>query len=388
MALITAYKPIPVDFTHGEGIYLYDKSGQAYLDAYSGIAVTGLGHAHPRVTQTICEQAKKLLHTSNTYQITQQLKLAEQLTDVAGMEQVFFTNSGAEANEAAIKITRLFGHQRGIDQPAVIVMENAFHGRTMATLSATASRNVQAGFEPLLPGFIRAPYNDIEAIKTIAEHNDNIVAVMLEPIQGESGINVPDTGYLAQLSALCEQHDWLMVLDEVQTGNARTGQWFAYQWEKAQPHVITTAKGLGNGMPVGACLMRGKANDLLLPGRHASTFGGNPLACATALTVLDVIENDVGFDHIRTVSEYLHKGLHQRLHHLEQFVEVRGKGLMIGIAFNQPCLPIKNIAFERNLLLGTTAETVVRLLPPLIISQDDADKIIDGVGESVEAFFS
>ena len=388
MTLITTYQPLPVSFTHGAGVWLYDEKGHAYLDSFSGIAVCGLGHAHPDITNVIQQQSAKLLHTSNAFQIKEQNQLAEKLTQMTQMEQVFFSNSGSEANEAAIKLARLYGHKRGIETPSIIVMERAFHGRTMATLTASGNRKVQAGFEPLVPGFIRAPFNDIDAIQTIAAHRDDIVAVMLEPIQGEGGIRPAEKSYLQALAELCEKNQWLLILDEVQTGNGRTGKLFAYMDMGIQPDILTTAKGLGNGIPIGACLMRNRACDLFKPGNHGSTFGGNPLASATALIVLNVIERD------RICETVTRNGLLLKQQLIEQFGEhpgvrgIRGKGYMLGIELDRPANDIKMIALKHNLLLNITAESVIRLLPALIISEKEIETLVGKLKASLTEFFS
>ena len=386
MALITTYNPLPISFTHGDGIWLYDDKGNAYLDSFSGIAVCGLGHAHPDVTQTIKLQAAKLVHTSNAFHIKEQQLLAEKLTAMTGMEQVFFGNSGAEANEAAIKLTRLYGHKKGIEKPAIIVMDGAFHGRTMATLTASGSRKVQAGFEPLVPGFIRAPFNDIDAIRTIANNRDDIVAVMLEPIQGEGGVYVADETYLRTIAKLCEQHDWLLILDEIQTGNGRTGKLFAYMDIGIQPDILTTAKGLGNGMPIGACLMSKKACNLFKPGNHGSTFGGNPLACATALTVLHVIERDNLCERVAANSIVLKEKLVHELGEHPNVKSIRGKGYMLGIELDRPANDLKLMGLANNILLNVTAETVVRLLPPLIISENEIEQLVEKLSKTLREF--
>ena len=290
--IMNTYNSLAVAFEYGDGAWLYDTDGNKYLDALSGIAVCGLGHAHPAVTEAIVTQSSALLHTSNLYTISAQKQLAADLTELSGMDNVFFGNSGAEANEAAIKIARKYGHSKSIDNPAIIVMENAFHGRTLATLSATGNRSAQAGFEPLVSGFVRAPYNDLEAVRNIASSNSNVVAVMVEPIQGEAGVAIPSDDYITELRAICDEHDMLLMLDEVQTGNGRTGKFFAYQHTNILPDVVTTAKGLGNGVPIGACLARGKAASVFAPGSHGSTFGGNPLACAAAQAVVDTIKEE------------------------------------------------------------------------------------------------
>lgn len=386
MPLVTTYNPLPISFTHGEGIWLFDDKGEAYLDSFSGIAVCGLGHAHPDVTQTIQQQAAKLIHTSNAFQIKEQQLLADKLTTLTGMEQVFFGNSGAEANEAAIKLTRLYGYDRGIETPSVIVMDGAFHGRTMATLTATGSRKVQAHYEPLVPGFIRAPFNDIEAIYTIAANRGDIVAVMLEPIQGEGGVVVADNSYLRALATLCEKHKWLLIIDEIQTGNARTGKLFAYMDAGIQPDILTTAKGLGNGFPIGACLMSKNACNLFKPGNHGSTFGGNPLACATALTVLNVIERDKLCDKVSHNGIILKEKLMQALGSHPNVRSIRGKGYMLGIQLDRPANEIKMVGLMNKILLNVTAECVIRLLPALTISEKEIDEMLTRLVQSINQF--
>jgi acetylornithine aminotransferase len=386
MALITSYNPMPITFTHGEGVWLYDEQGKAYLDGLSGIAVCGLGHAHPDVTKTIQQQAAKLLHTSNTFHIKQQELLAEKLIAMTGMEQVFFANSGAEANEAAIKLTRLFGHKKGIETPSIIVMERAFHGRTMATLTASGSRKVQAGFEPLVPGFIRAPFNDLDALYTIAANREDVVAIMLEPIQGEGGIHSADDSYLRAVAKLCEQHDWMLILDEIQTGNGRTGKLFTCMHYNIQPDVLTTAKGLGNGIPISACLMSKRAKDLFKPGNHGSTFGGNPLACATALTVLEVIERDKLCDKVMKNSAILMQKLIKELGEHPCVKAIRGKGYMIGIELDRPANDLRMVGLSNGVLFNITAETVIRLLPPLIIEENEIDELVNRLTLSVKQF--
>lgn len=386
MALITSYNPMPITFSYGKGVWLYDEQGNEYLDGLSGIAVCGLGHAHPDVTKTIQEQAAKLLHTSNTFYIRQQELLAEKLTTMAGMEQVFFANSGAEANEAAIKLTRLFGHKKGIETPSIIVMERAFHGRTMATLTASGSRKVQAGFEPLVPGFIRAPFNDLDAIHMIAANREDVVAVMLEPIQGEGGIYAAEEGYLRAVAKLCEQHDWMLILDEIQTGNGRTGKLYSCMHYNIQPDILTTAKGLGNGVPIGACLMSKKAKDLFKPGSHGSTFGGNPLACATALTVLEVMERDGICQQVSKNSAILMDKLVQSLGEHPHVKAIRGKGFMIGVELDRPATDMRNVGLRNGLIFNVTAETVVRLLPPLIISEEEIDELVKRLTLTINQF--
>lgn len=388
MALMTTYNPLPISFTHGSGAWLYDDSGRAYLDTFSGIAVSGLGHAHPDVTHTIQTQAGRLLHTSNMVHIKEQQMLAEKLLRLTGMDQIFFGNSGAEVNEAAIKLSRLYGHSKGIDHPSVIVMDGAFHGRTMATLSASGSRKVQAGFEPLVPGFIRAPFNDIDAIDTIAANRDDIVGVMIEPIQGESGIHVADETYLRTLATLCETHDWMLIFDEIQTGNGRTGALYACMALGIQPDVLTTAKGLGNGVPIGACLMSKRACNLFKPGNHGSTFGGNPLTCATALTVLDVLERDKLCEQVSKNGAILKDQLHQTLREHPNVRAIRGKGYMLGIELNQPCMALRNTGLEHGLLVNVTADNVIRLLPPFILNDEERTLLVEKLVKTIDQFTS
>lgn len=388
MVQVTTYNPLPISFTHGEGIWLYDEKNNPYLDSFSGIAVCGLGHAHPDVTKTIQKQAATLMHTSNAFHIKEQEQLAEKLTAMTGMEQVFFSNSGAEANESAIKLSRLFGHKKGIETPSVIVMEGAFHGRTMATLSASGSRKVQAGFEPLVPGFVRAPFNNIEVIRTIAANREDIVAVMLEPIQGEGGVFVADETYLRALATLCAEQDWLLIFDEVQTGNGRTGKLFSYMDIGIKPDVVTTAKGLGNGMPIGTTLINHRACNLFKPGNHGSTFGGNPLACATALTVLNVIDRDKLCEKVVKGSIRLKEKLNAALSKHRAIRSIRGKGYMLGIEFDRPANDLKTIGLKHGILLNITAESVLRLLPPLIISDDEIDLMVEKISAAVDEFLS
>ena len=363
-ALMNTYGRLPVSFVRGEGVRLFDEQGKGYIDGISGIGVNALGHAHPGVTQAITEQAGKLLHTSNLYNVQRQQQLAESLRDASGMDNVFFANSGAEANEAAIKLARMHGHQRGIDIPHVVVMEQAFHGRTLATLTASGNRKIQAGFEPLVRGFIRAPFGDIAALESIANNNDSVAAVLLEPIQGEGGLHVLPEGFLKQLRELCDRNNWLLMLDEVQTGNGRTGKYFAYQHDGVLPDVLVTAKGLGNGLPIGACLAHGKAASLFHPGNHGSTFGGNPLACAAGQVVVETVNTEEMRNHVSDVGDYLQAGL-------------RGRGLMVGVELSSPCAGLVKQALDQGLLINVTAERVVRLLPPLIISRQEVDALLD-----------
>jgi len=387
-ALMNTYARLDVTFTRGEGPWLWDDQGRRYLDALCGIGVTGLGHAHPRVTAAICEQAGTLLHTSNLYHIPVQQQLGERLCQLSGMERVFFANSGAEANEALIKLARLHGHQQGIDNPAVIVMENSFHGRTLATLTATGNRKVQAGFEPLVQGFIRAPYNDVSALKAIADNSQNVAAVLLEPIQGEGGINIPDADYLAEVRALCDQQGWLLLLDEVQTGVARTGEWFAFQHSDILPDAMALAKGLGNGMPIGACLARGVAAELMQPGHHGSTFGGNPLVCRAALAVLESIEEDQLVTRVAQMGETLFSAFSERLADLDGVVLIRCAGLMVGITLDRDCPQLVTLALEQGLLINVTAGSTVRLLPPFILSDDELNLLVEGVSGLIKTFLT
>ena len=380
---MSTYAPMSVTFSHGNGAVLTDTNGKDYLDALAGIAVCGLGHAHPAVTKAISEQAGRLLHTSNLYLIENQQKLADKLCILSGLDRVFFSNSGAEANEAAIKIARLYGHQKNINTPSIIVMENSFHGRTMATLSATGNRKVQAGFEPLVQGFIRAPFNDIESISNIANNNNNVVAVMVEPIQGESGIQIPDANYLNELRRICDEQDWLLILDEIQTGMGRTGEWFAFQHNDIEPDVMTLAKALGNGVPIGACLTNKKASEILKPGNHGSTFGGNPLACAAALAVIEVMQSESLVSKADELGRYMLDGLNRELVNTDVVQQIRGSGLMIGIELNQSCAELVGMALEQGLLFSVQSDLVIRLLPPLIINQQQADEIIQGVSQLI-----
>jgi len=384
--LMKTYAPMDVTFDHGAGAILWDTEGKQYLDALAGIAVCGLGHAHPAVTAAISGQAAKLVHTSNLYQIQNQQLLADELCRVSGLDSVFFSNSGAEANEAAIKIARMYGNTKGVSSPGIIVMENSFHGRTMATLTATGNRNVQAGFEPLVQGFIRAPFNNIEAVESIAANSSNVVAVMLEPIQGEAGINVPDADYLARLRTICDDNDWLLILDEIQTGMGRTGKWFAYQHNGIKPDILTVAKALGNGVPIGACIANSKAADVMKPGSHGSTFGGNPLACAAGLAVIRAIEEQNLVDRAAELGSLLRNRLSEALGSVEGVSDIRGQGLMIGIQLEKPCKQLMSDALQHGLLISVQSEHVIRLLPPLIISEDQVDALTEKLRSLVIPF--
>lgn len=381
----TYYFRLPIAMEHGKGAWLWDTEGKQYLDGLSGIAVTSLGHAHPAITAAISQQAEKLIHTSNTFQIPLQENLAKELTRIAGMEQAFFCNSGGEATETAIKLSRMFARKKNIENPQIIVMEKGFHGRTMGGLTASNER-IRTGFEPLLPGFIRVPFNDIAAIEQAAKQSKDIVAVLVEPIQGESGIGVPDENYLIKIRALCDQHDWLMMVDEVQTGMGRTGKWFAFQHQNILPDVVAVAKALANGMPIGACLARGKACNLFPPGKHGSTFGGNPLACATALAVINTMEKDQLIQNAAEMGHYLKQGLKETLSSQPAVVEVRGKGLLIGVELDRPSREMMMIGLKHGLLFNITADKVIRLLPPLIINRQEADEIIKRLAATITEF--
>ncbi|HID82356.1 MAG TPA: aspartate aminotransferase family protein [Chromatiales bacterium] len=388
-SLMATYSPLPISFTHGEGVWLWDEQGRKYLDALSGIAVCGLGHAHPKLSEALAAQASRLLHVSNIYHIPEQEALGQQLCALADMDKVFFCNSGAEANEASIKLARLYGHQRGYEIPKIIVMENSFHGRTLATLSATGNPKVQAGFEPLVEGFIRVPFKNLSAIKEVAESHADIAAVLLEPIQGEGGVNAADDEYLKNLRQLCDEHGWLMMLDEVQTGAGRTGKWFAFQHTDIQPDVMNLAKGLGNGIPIGACLARGEAAEIFAPGKHGSTFGGNPFASVAAKTVLDIIEDENLLGNAARQGEYLLNGFRENLGDLNGIVDIRGKGLMIGIELDRPCAELVKQALEtEDILINVTAGKVVRLLPPLVLDHSQADEIISRVSRLILNFLN
>jgi acetylornithine aminotransferase len=383
-AVMPTYNRLDIAFSSGKGAWLTDTNGNQYLDALSGIAVTNLGHAHPAVTAAIKDQAEQLLHTSNIYKIPLQQQLAEKLTDLSGMEQVFFCNSGAEANEAAIKIARKYGHSRGIDKPVVIVMDSSFHGRTMATLTATGNAKVQAGFEPLVPGFVRVPYNDIDALRMAIGHWPEAVAVLLEPVQGEGGVKIPDVDYLSEVRSICTQRKLLMMLDEIQTGIGRTGKFFAFQHnEDVLPDVMTLAKGLGNGLPIGACLVAGEAVNVLQAGNHGSTFGGNPLVCRVALTVLESIEKQNILENVSSLGLTILAEFKEKLANVDGVKEIRSFGFLFGIELEIPCADLVKIALDRGVLINVTADKVIRLLPPLILNKTEASKMVELVSEIV-----
>ena len=386
--LMPTYARQPVAFSHGEGVWLYDTEGRRYLDTTAGIAVCGLGHANPVVAEAIADQARTLVHTSNLFQVPLQEALGAELTKVSGMDLAFFGNSGAEANEAAIKLARMYGHKhKHVDLPTIIVMENSFHGRTLATLTATGNTKVQDGFGPLVQGFVRVPYDDIAAIEKVAAENPNIVAILVEPIQGESGVRMAKNGfgYLEQLRAVCDKHDWLLMLDEIQTGNGRTGKYFAYQHTNIMPDVVTTAKGLGNGFPIGACLVHGKADNLFGPGNHGSTYGGTPLGCRAALTTVQELQKGP-IDNARVMGERITAGFLKNLGDLGVYVE--GAGLMLGVVLPKPCGELVARGRDAGVLLIVSAENRIRLLPPLIISAEEADLLVEKISALVRTFLT
>lgn len=387
---MNTYARQPITFVKGEGVWLWDEQGNRYLDALAGVAVNSLGHAHPKLVAAISEQAGKLIHVSNIYHIAEQEKLADKLCALAGMDRVFFCNSGCEANEAAIKLARLYGHGKGIENPEIIVMDKAFHGRTLATLSATGNRKTQAGFEPLVSGFVRVPFDDLEAVRQVAEHNKNVVAILVEPVQGEGGINIPHDAkeYLEGLRKLCDKHGWLLMLDEVQSGIGRTGTWFAFQHTAMMPDVMTLAKGLGSGVPIGACIARGTAADVFTYGKHGSTFGGNPLATTAGAITLQTIEEDGLCAHAEQIGNWLCGALVAELKGVKGVVTIRNAGLMIGIELDRPCGELVKQAMEAKLLINVTADKVVRLLPPLIISKDEAQQLVNILAPLIKQFLS
>lgn len=379
------YGRLPVTFERGEGAWLWDSEGNQYLDALGGLAVSVLGHSHPKVAETIARQGATLIHTSNLYGIESQLVLAEKLAALSGMTNMFFGNSGAEANEAAFKIARKFGHSKKIDAPETLVADGSFHGRTLAALSATGNPKIQVGFEPLVPGFTRIPFNDLDAVKIAINDRSNVVAVMVEPIQGEGGIVVPGDDYLTGIRALCDEHGLLMILDEIQTGMGRTGDWFACQHFDVMPDVMTLAKGLANGIPIGVCLARGDAANVLSPGTHGSTFGGNPFSCSVANTVLQVIEEEGLLEHAARMGERLRQNIESGMFAPERVVEIRGRGMMMGIEMDSPCTELVSMALERGLLVNVTAERVIRMLPPLNLSEDEVDQVSERLCDSIKA---
>lgn len=384
--VMNTYLRLPVTFARGEGVWLWDEEGKRYLDALAGVAVCGLGHCHPELVKALSEQAGTLIHTSNLYRIGKQEQLADRLAALSGMDNAFFCNSGAEANEAAIKLARLYGHGRNVELPTIIVMERSFHGRTMATLTASGNRKVQAGFEPLMTGFARVPYNDLEAVAQVGVHNKNVVAILVEPYQGEGGVNVPEASYLQGLRHLCDQNGWLLMLDEVQCGIGRSGSWFAFQHSGIMPDVITLAKGLGSGVPIGACLAKGTAAEIFRPGNHASTFGGNPLACSAALATLKVIEEEDLLRNAMETGDLMRSLLRAELGGLPDVRQIRGQGLMIGIELSRPCGELVMEALKKGLLINVTSDKVVRLLPPLVIRRDEAEEVVRMLSALVKDF--
>ncbi len=380
------YGRLPVNFVRGEGVWLWDENDKKYLDAVAGVAVCNLGHCHPAVTAAIQEQAARLVHTSNWYGIPLQEQLADKLCELSAMDKGFFSNSGAEANEAAIKLARLHGHNKGIDNPSIIVTDRSFHGRTLATLSATGSRKVHAGFEPLVQGFVRVPYNDVVAVNQVAEHNADVVAIMVEPVEGEGGVVIPDDGYLQALRRICDDKGWLLILDEIQTGMGRTGKWFACQHENILPDVMTLAKGLGNGFPIGACLARGEAADTLKPGNHGSTFGGNPLACRAALAVIDAMESQNIPAHAASIGHMIADKLAAQLAGVNGVNSICHKGMMIGIELDRDCAELMHAALARGLLINVTAGNIIRLIPPLVMTEAEAGELVDSLGKLLNEY--
>ena len=386
--LMPTYARLPVAFVRGEGAWLWDEAGRKYLDALAGIAVSGLGHGHPRLVRAIADQAVKVIHTSNLYEIPHQTALADRICGLADMDEVFFCNSGSEANETAIKLARLYGHQNGVQSAGVIVMEHAWHGRTLATLSATGSRKAQAGFEPLVPGFIRVPYNDEHAVRQAADANRSIVAVLVEVLQGEGGIYVADPDYVRFLRKLCDERNWLLMIDEVQSGLGRTGKWFAFQHAGVAPDVITLAKGIASGVPLGACVAARRAAGVFKPGTHGSTFGGGPLACAAALATFDAIAEEGLLDRAARVGEAIRAGFRDALAGVKGVVDIRGMGLMIGVELDRPCGELVKRALEAGILINVTADRVIRLLPPLVLTDADARALVDGLAPVIRAFLA
>ncbi len=384
--LMNTYARLPVAFTRGEGVWLWDAQGKRYLDALAGVAVNALGHSHPKLVAALRDQVGKLIHTSNIYRIDAQEKLADKIAQLSGMDTVFFCNSGAEANEAAIKIARYYGHKKNIENPAVVVLEKSFHGRTLATLSATGSRKVQAGFEPLVSGFVRVPFNDLEAVSRVAASNKNVVAILAELVQGEGGVSVCDGGYLKGLREICDANGWLLMLDEVQTGIGRTGTLFAFQHYGVTPDVMTLAKGLGGGVPIGACVAKGTAATLFQPGSHGSTFGGNLLACTAALATLDIVESENLCRNAAEIGEHIRASLKRALAETPGVKEIRGQGLLIGIELDRPCGELVKTALDAGLLINVTADTVVRLVPPLVISRAEADQLVNELAPLMREF--
>ena len=387
-SLMAAYGRLPVTMHHGSGVRLWDEAGREYIDALTGIAVCALGHADPAISEAIASQAKELLHVSNLYHIPQQEALGEALCTLAGMDKAFFCNSGAEANEACLKIARLHGHQLGIKTPTVIVTDTAFHGRTLATIAATGNEKVQAGFGPLTPGYVIVPFDDVDAIRQVARERDDIVAILVEPIQGEGGINVPADDYLTNLRDICDAENWLLMVDEIQSGMGRTGKWFAHQHAGIKPDVMSLAKSLGNGIPIGACLANGAAAELIQPGSHGTTFGGNPICCKVALTVVNEIKRRDLVTRTGVLGERMLNGFRKALHNQPGVKDIRGRGMMIGIELDATCTELVAKALDAGLLINVTAGNVVRLLPPYILSDDEADEIVRRVADLITDFYA
>lgn len=388
--LMNTYGRLPVTFTKGQGVWLWDDQGEKYLDALAGIAVTGLGHSHPEFVKAINAQASTLMHVSNVYQIAEQAQLADKIAAISGMDKVFFCNSGCEANEAQIKLARLYAHNKGIANPEIIVMDKSFHGRTLATLSATGNRKVQAGFEPLVSGFVRVPFDDIEAVKQVAARKNNVVAILVEPVQGEGGIHIPADmkAYFEALRQICDDNDWLLMLDEVQSGIGRTGTWFAFQHTGVMPDVMSLAKGLGSGVPIGACVAKGKAAEVFTPGKHGSTFGGNPFAMSAGLATLAIIEQEKLRENAQAMGDFIHQQFAEAFKGNAAIVNIRHAGLMIGIELDRPCAELVKIALANKLLINVTADKVIRLLPPLIITQEEAQELVNRLVSVVEHFLN
>jgi len=385
-ALSPIYGRLPVAFERGEGVWLWDTEGKRYLDGLAGIGVSCLGHGHPALVKAIADQAAKVIHTSNIYNIPLQAELAERITAISGMSEVFFVNSGAEANEGAIKLARLYGHMKGVKLPTIITMDSAWHGRTLGTLAATGSEKARQGFGPLPDGFLQVTYNSLEAVEQAGKSCPDVVAILVEVLQGEGGIRPSDLAYLKALRQLCDDNNWLLMIDEVQSGIGRTGKWLAHQWAEVLPDVVTLAKGLGGGVPIGAVAARGPAAGLLKPGHHGTTFGGSPLVCAAALAVLDTLEQDDLLAHASNVGQAMFDRLHAALDGVDGVSEVRGRGLMIGIELNRPCPDLVRQAMEAGLLINVTRDKVVRLLPPLVITQDEAFELVDGIVTLIKQF--
>lgn len=374
--LMNTYNRKQVSFVKGEGVYLWDDENNKYLDALCGLAVTSLGHSHPEISKALFKQSETLIHTSNAFIIKQQELLAERLCKLSGLNNVFFCNSGAEAVEAAIKVGRKYGNDQQIKNPQIIVMENSFHGRTLAALSATGGEKAHKGFYPLIDGLLRAPYNKISEIENLSKHNDNIVAILLEPIQGEGGIVIPESDYLSNLRSICDAKNWLLMVDEVQSGFCRTGKWFGYQHSEVIPDVVTVAKALGNGVPIGACLTNKKASKILTPGSHGSTFGGNFLSTTVGLKVLDIMRDGNLCKNARSMGLYIEEQLKNKLSSLKIVKDIRVKGLMIGIELNVKCLDLVEKALKNKLVINVTKENTIRMLPPLIINKSEIDMIV------------